>query len=107
MSKSNDLHMDDDVDIDPNAHHHTLGNSPNQAAPGNAGFYPGDLKVTASSVTQQGWLTTNGALQKRVTRARLFAAIGTVFNTGGEAADEFRIPNIAGPAAGLKYVIKT
>lgn len=31
----NEFHTNDDVDVDRNSHHHTLGPNSNQAAPGN------------------------------------------------------------------------
>lgn len=53
-----------------------------------------------------GLLLENGTVKDRATYPALFAAIGTTFNTGGEAADEFRLPNEA-PAGNRWYLIKT
>lgn len=57
---------------------------------------PGDFKATASASVPDGWLPCDGRVLNRSTYSHLFAAIGTSHNTGGEAATEFRIPNIIG-----------
>ena len=43
-----------------------------------------------------GWYLCDGSLKSRTGDARLFAAIGTTYNTGGEAADQFRLPDFRG-----------
>jgi microcystin-dependent protein len=43
-----------------------------------------------------GWYLCDGSLKNRTGDARLFAAIGTTYNTGGEAADQFRLPDFRG-----------
>ncbi|WAX22423.1 tail collar protein [Pseudomonas phage MiCath] len=43
-----------------------------------------------------GWLLCNGAVLVRATYPELFAAIGTTYNTGGELATEFRLPDRRG-----------
>lgn len=58
---------------------------------------PAGLKAQfAGQVPPDGWLKRNGAVLKRATYAALFAAIGTAYNTGGEASDEFRLPDDRG-----------
>lgn len=42
------------------------------------------------------WRLCNGAVLVRADFADLFTAIGTSFNTGGEAGTEFRIPDLRG-----------
>lgn len=56
----------------------------------------GDVKVTARSGPPSGWLLANGAALDRADYAALFAAIGTAYNTGGETALQFRLPNLKG-----------
>ena len=46
-----------------------------------------------------GYLWCKGAEVSRTTYADLFAVIGTTFNTGGESASNFRLPNLSGRAA--------
>jgi microcystin-dependent protein len=50
----------------------------------------------AGSTAPDGWLLCDGTTKNRVAFARLFAAIGTTFNTGGELVTEFRLPNTQG-----------
>lgn len=87
-------HVDDDVDIDRHSHHHTLGLSPTQAAAGNAGFQPGDLKMSAAVKGTDGWLKCDGTVYERIRYPALFAAISTEFNTGGETGTQFRVPDL-------------
>ena len=47
----------------------------------------------AQSTPPPGWLKRNGAVVSRTTYADLFAEIGTTYNTGGEAATDFRLPD--------------
>jgi hypothetical protein len=69
----------------------------------------GDVKLTARSTVQAGWLAANGTLLDSDDYPALYAAIGTDWNTGGEAAGMFRTPNLSAsaPLAGLVYIIKT
>ena len=43
-----------------------------------------------------GWLECAGQLLTRTTYPDLFAAIGTIFNVGGEAVTDFRLPDLRG-----------
>lgn len=43
-----------------------------------------------------GWLLCRGQTVSRTTYADLFAAIGTQYNTGGEAGTDFRLPDMRG-----------
>lgn len=56
----------------------------------------GDIKQTIVDVVPTGWLRANGATVSRTTYAALFAAIGTLYNTGGENGSEFRLPDFRG-----------
>ena len=42
----------------------------------------------------EGFLMAGGTVHKRTAYQALFKRIGTKYNTGGEGADEFRLPNI-------------
>jgi len=44
----------------------------------------------------QGWRECAGAICNQLAFAELFHAIGTLWNTGGEVADEFRLPDLSG-----------
>jgi len=41
-----------------------------------------------------GWLLCDGSVVSQSTYAALYAAVGTAFNTGGEGAGNFRLPNM-------------
>lgn len=71
---------------------------------------PGDTKWSARIDASPGWLPCDGRVLNRSTYSHLFAAIGTTHNTGQEAADSFRLPNVIGrvligrsPTAGAAY----
>lgn len=57
---------------------------------------PGDLLVTARGTLKPGFLWCDGSLLVRADNQALFDAIGTAYNTGGEAATHFRIPDYRG-----------
>lgn len=60
-------------------------------------FLPGMLMMWAPSTLPTGWLLCNGnTVPRSGTYAALFAAIGTQFNTGGEAGTDFRLPDFRG-----------
>lgn len=68
------------------------------------GSFGGMLPVTplpnfpaaVSGVAPNGWMYCNGTVLNRASYPDLFAAIGTRWNTGGETADQFRIPSVPG-----------
>lgn len=66
------------------------------ASAGAAAWSPGDLKPTARASAPAGWLLCDGSTVSRTTYAALFSAIGTTYNTGGEAGTDFRLPNGVG-----------
>lgn len=97
------FHRDDDVDRDENAHHHTLGNQPNQAAPGNhkheEGFMVGESRIwNGSALPNLNWAFEQGQVLERAQYAELFAVIGTTNNIGGETGTQFRLPDSRGRA---------
>ena len=57
---------------------------------------PGDVKISAASTVQAGWLECDGSVKVRATYAALFTAISTTYNTGGEAGTDFRLPDLRG-----------
>lgn len=59
----------------------------------------GEIKMIAMSAAPSGWLLCQGQVVSRTTYARLFTAIGTAFNTGGEAGTDFRLPDLRGRVA--------
>ena len=62
-----------------------------------AGQDPGDLKMVAhNNIPTAGWLKCNGAILSRTAYQRLFAAIGTTHNIGGESSSQFRLPDYRG-----------
>lgn len=48
-----------------------------------------------------GLLPADGSVLNRDDYPDLFAHLGTTYNTGGEAADTFRLPNPAAPTFGV------
>jgi microcystin-dependent protein len=63
-------------------------------------FDVGDIKWSGSNVAPIGaWLLCDGGTYSQTTYAELFAALGTNFNTGGEPAGTFRVPDLRGRAA--------
>jgi microcystin-dependent protein len=59
----------------------------------------GSMTMYAANAAPSGWLECGGAVVSRTTYAGLFAAIGTTFNTGGEAGTDFRLPDMRGEFA--------
>lgn len=54
---------------------------------------PGSITMFGGGSTPTGWLVCNGQVLSRVAYPDLFTAIGTAYNTGGEASSDFRLPN--------------
>lgn len=62
-----------------------------------AGYEPGDVKIVAhNNIPSAGWLKCSGAVLSRALYPRLFSAIQTTWNTGGESASQFRLPDFRG-----------
>jgi len=65
--------------------------------------------ATASASAPSGWLLCDGSAVAIVSYPQLYSLLGTDYNTGGEPADTFRVPNetvtIAG-VAGRKRIIR-
>lgn len=60
-------------------------------------YDPGDIKTVAHNNTPSpGWLKCNGAAVEKASYPRLFSAIGTTWNTGGETPSQFRLPDFRG-----------
>lgn len=56
----------------------------------------GTLQYFAMQAVPTGWLEANGQVVLRTSYPRLFAAIGTNYNTGGESGTQFRLPDLRG-----------
>jgi microcystin-dependent protein len=56
----------------------------------------GIIATFAGTSAPSGWLACNGAIVSQTTYATLFAAIGATWNTGGEGAGNFRLPDLRG-----------
>jgi microcystin-dependent protein len=56
----------------------------------------GVIQMFAGTSAPTGWLFCNGAVISQTTYATLFAVIGTTYNTTGEGAGNFRLPNFVG-----------
>lgn len=59
------------------------------------GFPPGSMIAFAGKAIPEGWLLCNGALVRRTTYARLFAAIGTAWGAG-DGSTTFKLPDADG-----------
>lgn len=53
----------------------------------------GVIQMYAGTVAPVGWLICDGSEISQTTYATLFGIIGTTFNTGGEGASNFRLPD--------------
>lgn len=58
----------------------------------------GQLGWTARASAPDGWIAAQGQVLSQAAYTPLFDAIGAVYNTGGEAAGEFRLPDLRGRA---------
>lgn len=56
----------------------------------------GDLSFKAAAPVNGTWLLCDGSAVSQTTYAALYAAVGTAYNTGGEPAGTFRVPNVRG-----------
>jgi microcystin-dependent protein len=56
----------------------------------------GIIAPFAGTVVPSGWLACQGQAVSQTTYAALFAAIGTTWNTTGEGAGNFRLPDLRG-----------
>lgn len=56
----------------------------------------GKIDIFGGAVAPPGSLFCDGSVVSRAAYADLFAAIGTAFNTGGEAGTDFRLPDLRG-----------
>jgi microcystin-dependent protein len=54
----------------------------------------GVMMMYGGTSAPTGWLFCNGSVVSQATYANLYAAIGTAFNTGGEGAGNFRLPDM-------------
>lgn len=57
---------------------------------------PGSLMAFAGTSAPTGWLACQGQAVSQTTYAALYAAIGSTWNTGGEGAGNFRLPDLRG-----------
>ena len=64
---------------------------------GGSGSSPsGSLTAFAGATAPTGWLICDGDQYPQASYASLYAIIGNTYNTGGETAGYFRVPNIKG-----------
>ena len=72
----------------------------------------GTVAAYAGAIAPTGWFLCDGSVVSQTTFAALFAIVSTTYNTGGEGAGNFRLPdlrgripvgldNMGGPAAGV------
>ncbi len=58
----------------------------------------GAVQAFAMATAPSGWLACDGSAVSQATYDDLFTAIGTTWNTGGEGAGNFRLPDFRGRA---------
>ena len=64
---------------------------------GGSGSSPsGSLTAFAGATAPTGWLICDGSVVSQATYASLYAVVGSTYNTGGEGAGNFRLPNMNG-----------
>jgi len=56
----------------------------------------GIIAPFAGTTAPSGWLKCEGQVESQTTYANLYAAIGSTWNTGGEGAGNFRLPDLRG-----------
>lgn len=59
---------------------------------------PGEIKAWSGATLPDGYLNCDGSVVLQSSYPALFAAIGTTWNTGGEPANAFRLPDLRGRA---------
>ena len=62
----------------------------------NAGIPTGTVSAFAGSAAPTGYVLCDGEEYDETTEASLFAVLSTTYNTGGETANHFRVPNLQG-----------
>lgn len=69
-----------------------LGAAPKQYV--DAVLPPGMIAPYAGSAAPSGWLLADGSVVSQATYPALFAVVGSTYNTGGEGAGNFRLPDL-------------
>lgn len=86
-----------ELGTDPSAGHATVKDRLNAMDNNLYAFTPvGVVFPYAGSTAPANFLLCAGQVVSRTTYASLFAVVGTSFNTGGEAATDFRLPDLRG-----------
>src|SRR5262245_9112440 len=67
----------------------------------------GKMGLSITALKTPGEVACNGAIYSKKGLPELYRAIGNTFNTGGETADQFRVPNIASGSANYEWRIST
>lgn len=62
----------------------------------NAGIPTGTVSAFAGNTAPTGYVLCDGSEYSETTEAALFAVIGSTYNTGGETANHFRVPDLRG-----------
>ena len=62
----------------------------------NAGIPTGTVTAFAGSTAPTGYVLCDGSEYSETTESALFAVISTTYNTGGETANHFRVPDLRG-----------
>lgn len=60
------------------------------------GIITSDTSTSSATAPPSGWLWCRGQTVAQASYPALYAAIGTTFNTGGEASTDFRLPDLRG-----------
>jgi len=59
----------------------------------------GEVRIWSTATAPAGWLLCDGSVVSQATYAALFAVVGATYNTGGEGAGNFRLPDLRGRCA--------
>lgn len=65
--------------------------------------FVGEIRLLSYARRPQGWVPTDGQLQKISEQPALFALIGTTY--GGDGTTTFALPKLESPLPGLQYFI--
>src|SRR5262245_38186900 len=67
----------------------------------------GRMGLSVTALKTPGEVKCDGTIYSKKGLPELYRAIGNTFNTGGETADQFRVPNISSGNANYEWRIST
>lgn len=65
----------------------------------------GSIQLVAFNLVPRGWAVCNGFVMNIMQNPALYSLLGTQY--GGDGKTTFALPNLPGPAPGLRFIIAT